>query len=169
MTAPRFRLFRPRLHSQGPFADAKAAAARLHPFARLRAPHHTCPPVSMTGDGHASSRGEYGDAPASQVIRVRPGECTLADGGVLLLDEFPEFKRDTLEAIARIFHRREVRYLVVDPAGTVEVRIPAAFTIFATAQLCPCGMLGKLCRCTAGARDRFTARVASFTDLFQGD
>ena len=52
----------------------------------LRTPHHTASVVSMFGDG----------APA------RPGEVSMADGGILFLDELPEFPPDRTRGAAGI-------------------------------------------------------------------
>lgn len=54
--------------------------------APLRAPHHTCSPLGMSG----SCGGVW----------AHPGEVHLAHGGVLLLDEAEEFRRELLDEVA---------------------------------------------------------------------
>jgi magnesium chelatase family protein len=61
-------------------ADGPAAAFGQRP---VRAPHHTASAVALVGGGSPP----------------RPGEISLAHGGVLFLDETPEFPRAALEAL----------------------------------------------------------------------
>ena len=49
----------------------------------FRSPHHSASAVSLAGGG----------------AQFRPGECSLADCGVLFLDELPEFSRESLEVL----------------------------------------------------------------------
>ena len=49
----------------------------------FRAPHYTASAIALTGGG----------------MSPRPGEMSLSHGGVLFLDELPEFRRDALEAL----------------------------------------------------------------------
>ena len=68
-----------RIHSVAGIARA-AGLIRARPF---RAPHHTISAAGLVGGG----------APP------RPGEATLANHGVLFLDELAEFQRPSLEAL----------------------------------------------------------------------
>lgn len=66
---------------------------------------------------------------------VRPGECSMAHGGLLLADELPEWPRDARESLREPLERRKVTLTRVN--GTVE--LPASFTLIANGNLCACG------------------------------
>ena len=66
---------------------------------------------------------------------VRPGECSLAHGGLLLADELPEWPRDARESLREPLESRRITLTRVN--GTVE--LPASFTLIANGNLCPCG------------------------------
>jgi magnesium chelatase family protein len=150
MTAPQFLMF-------PDFTAAKAATGGLH---RLRCPHHTASIVGLIGDLHRRC-----DKDRISLL-IRPGECLLAEGGVLLLDDLPEFRREAVEAIARVWHRQVVRYAYSTPDSLINIEIPTCFDVFATTTSCPCGM-DELCACTEGAKKRFDDRVQSFRLLFE--
>ena len=88
-----------------------------------------------------------------------PGEVTLAHGGVLFLDELPEFRRDVLEALrepleqGRVMlnrHRQSVCY-------------PARFVLIAAMNPCPCGYFGSTgdrCRCPESLVMRYQRRIS---------
>jgi magnesium chelatase family protein len=67
---------------------------------------------------------------------LRPGELGLAHGGLLLADEFPEWTRDSREALRVPLERGVVHLNRV--AGSVE--LPARFLLAASGNLCPCGL-----------------------------
>ena len=92
---------------------------RRPPF---RAPHHTISYAAMVGGGP----------------RLSPGEVTLADQGVLFLDELPEFDRDVLEALRQPLEEGRV---AIARAGRATI-FPARFQLVAAMNPCPCGYAG---------------------------
>jgi magnesium chelatase family protein len=117
-----------------------AALPRSPPF---RAPHHG-----------GSEAGLFGGGPA-----LRPGEATRAHGGVLFLDELPEFSRRVLEGLRQPLETGEV--VLARAHGSR--RYPARFTLIAAMNPCPCGHDGDdavPCRCHPADRRRYRARVS---------
>lgn len=96
--------------------------------APLRAPHHTSSLRTIIG-----GRNQL------------PGELSLSHNGVLLLDEFPEFKREVLEAMRQPLEEKSIT--LSSPTGNSTY--PANCILIATANPCPCGYLGtdRHCRC----------------------
>jgi magnesium chelatase family protein len=88
---------------------------RQPPF---RAPHHTISYAAMVGGGP----------------RMSPGEITLADQGVLFLDELPEFARDVLEALRQPLEEGRVAIARVGRATI----FPARFQLVAAMNPWPC-------------------------------
>lgn len=87
---------------------------------------------------------------------LQPGEVTRAHHGVLFLDEFPEFRRDTLEALRQVMERG-VSSVV---RARFCVNYPAKFTLVAAMNPCPCGMDGPACRCTEAQRQRYAGKLS---------
>ncbi len=113
----------------------------VRPF---RSPHHTATTVSLCGGGNKS---------------VHPGEISLAHGGVLFLDELPEYKRSSLESLRQPL---EDGVITVSRAGGT-VAYPASFMLCASMNPCPCGNFGSKkvrCNCTANEIRRYRARVS---------
>jgi len=128
-----------RIHSAAGVRSAGQGLLHRRPF---RAPHHSVTPAAMVGSAS-----------------LRPGELCLAHGGVLFLDELPEFRRDVLELLRGPL---EDRQLVLSRArGTV--RFPAGFALVAAANPCPCGFRGhpsRPCGCTAALVQRYASRFS---------
>jgi magnesium chelatase family protein len=113
---------------------------RRPPF---RAPHHTVSYAAMVGGGP----------------RLSPGEITLADHGVLFLDELPEFARDVLEALRQPLEEGRV---AIARAGRATV-FPARFLLVAAMNPCPCGYAGspdRPCICPTNLPARYQRRVS---------
>jgi magnesium chelatase family protein len=111
--------------------------------APVRTPHHTLSYAAMVGGGP----------------RMSPGEVTLADHGVLFLDELPEFSRDVLEALRQPLEDGHVSIARVGRA----TRFPARFQLIAAMNPCPCGMAGDAdlrCACPPGVPERYASRIS---------
>ncbi len=89
----------------------------------------------------------------------RPGEVSLAHNGVLFLDELPEFKRETLEALRQPLEEGRVSIV----RSRARLVFPARFALLAAMNPCPCGHLGdprKECLCTPAAVERYRSRIS---------
>ncbi len=109
----------------------------------VRSPHHTVSYAGMIGGGP----------------RLSPGEVTLADQGVLVCDELPEFGRDVLEALRQPLEDGSVSVVRVGRAST----FPARFVFVAAMNPCPCGMSGSAdtpCTCPARVPERYRRRIS---------
>jgi magnesium chelatase family protein len=84
---------------------------------------------------------------------------TLAHGGVLFLDEFPEFEKKTIEALREPL---EEGYISISRAKGTE-RFPAKFMLIAAMNPCPCGNKGnkdKKCICTPNDIARYERKLS---------
>ena len=135
-------------------ADEKLRVALIHSVAGenvapilagerpFRSPHHSATAPGLIGGGNP----------------VRPGEISLADLGVLFLDELPEFKSSVLQQIRQPLESGEVAISRAD--GTVT--FPARFMLVAAANPCPCGYFGdkeRPCTCSAGQVSKYQSRI----------
>ncbi|NOL51627.1 YifB family Mg chelatase-like AAA ATPase [Pelistega suis] len=112
-------------------------------IAPFRAPHHSASVVALIGGG----------------ANVLPGEISLANHGVLFLDEMAEFDRRVLEALREPLESGEIHIARVKRTQTY----PARFQLIATCNPCPCGYLGhsqKLCRCTSDQITRYQNKLS---------
>jgi magnesium chelatase family protein len=126
-----------KIHSVG------TLGAKLQATRPMRAPHHTSSTAALLGGGK----------------HVRPGEVTLAQHGVLFLDELPEFRREALEGLRQPL---EDRHITIGRAEHV-VTMPADFILVAAMNPCPCGYHGhpsRPCVCTIVTQRRYLSRVS---------
>lgn len=111
----------------------------------FRTPHHTATQVSMCGGGNG---------------KIHPGEISLAHGGVLFLDELPEYSRNTLEALRQPL---EDGVITISRASG-SVTYPASFMLVAGMNPCPCGNFGSetlKCSCTPLQIKRYRERISA--------
>lgn len=95
-----------------------------------RAPHHTVTQAALAGGGRYP----------------KPGEISLASGGVLFLDELAEFSRQTLEVLRQPLEDGYVNVARLDG----NYRYPANCMLVAAMNPCRCGFFPdrKKCSCT---------------------
>ncbi len=109
----------------------------------FRNPHHSASPAALAGGGS----------------KPRPGEISLAHGGVLFLDELAEFSRHSLEVLREPMESGEITL----SRAHHRTRFPARFQLVAAMNPCPCGFLGdpeRACRCTPEQVQRYRARIS---------
>lgn len=129
------------IHSVAGLLGADGGLIRRPPICT---PHHSMTMPAMIGGG-------------SQV--PRPGAVSLAHGGVLLLDEAPEFAPSVLDALRQPL---EEGYVSIHRARG-HASYPARFQLVLASNPCPCGNSGarvKQCTCTSIERRRYQARLS---------
>ncbi len=113
---------------------------RRRPF---RSPHHSVSAAALVGGGS----------------QPRPGEISLAHGGVLFLDELPEFSRSVLEVLREPLETGEIHIA----RARQRAQFPARFQLVAAMNPCPCGHLGnplQACRCSPGQIQQYRGRLS---------
>jgi magnesium chelatase family protein len=129
-----------RIHSVAGMLPPESSLVSERPF---RAPHHTISDAGLIGGGSIP----------------RPGEVSLAHGGILFLDEFPEFHRHVLEVLRQPLEDGRVTL----SRANARLTFPARFTLIAAMNPCPCGNHGsvrKPCSCGPALIDRYRSRIS---------
>src|SRR5690606_13389914 len=129
-----------KVHSVAGTLPPGRALCAVRPF---RAPHHTISDAGLIGGGS----------------NPRPGEVSLAHGGVLFLDELPEFRKNVLEVLRQPMEDG----VVTLSRAAISLTYPARFMLAAAMNPCPCGYHGdpgNRCRCDPALVERYLARVS---------
>jgi magnesium chelatase family protein len=129
-----------KIHSVAGRLNKESTLMTVRPF---RAPHHTISDIALVGGGS----------------HPQPGEISLANNGVLFLDELPEFRRSVLEVMRQPMEERRV---TLSRART-SVDYPANFMLVASMNPCPCGYYNhpdKECVCGPGVVQRYISRIS---------
>lgn len=109
----------------------------------FRSPHNTISYAGLIGGGNIP----------------RPGEISLADRGILFLDEFPEFSPRVLEALRQPMEDK----IVTISRAMGSISYPANFMLIAAMNPCPCGYFGdpvKQCTCSEMAVTKYQKRIS---------
>ena len=129
-----------KIHSVAGILPEGGSLVRTRPF---RSPHHTVSPVGLSGGGTIP----------------KPGEVSLAHGGVLFLDELPEFSRQALEVL-----RQPIEDSVVTVSRVhATVSYPCSVMLIAAMNPCPCGYYNhptRRCSCNQKSINRYLSKVS---------
>jgi magnesium chelatase family protein len=129
-----------KIHSVAGKIDNNTALMTRRPF---RSPHHTISDIALVGGG----------------TFPQPGEISLANNGVLFLDELPEFKRTVLEVLRQPLEDR----VITISRAKFTVDYPASFMLVASMNPCPCGFYNhpdKECMCSPGMVQKYLNRIS---------
>ncbi|GAC1426520.1 MAG: YifB family Mg chelatase-like AAA ATPase [Candidatus Velthaea sp.] len=129
-----------KVYSVAGLLGANPRIVRTRPF---RAPHHTISQIALVGGGS----------------HPKPGEISLAQHGVLYLDELGEFSRSALEVMRQPLEEGSIT--LSRAAGTFTY--PARFMLIASMNPCPCGYRGSRgndCRCDDAMVQKYVSKLS---------
>lgn len=108
----------------------------------FRAPHNSITDTALVGGG----------------VTPKPGEISLASGGILFLDELPEFRKGTIELLRQPLEEKKVR--ITRLRGNISY--PADFMLVCAMNPCPCGYFPnrERCLCSEIQVKRYLGRVS---------
>lgn len=113
---------------------------RQRPF---RSPHYSASAAAIIGGG---------------TDNIMPGEISLAHNGILMIDEFCEAPKKTLELLRAPMEDRKVTISRLRS----KVEYPADFMLVAATNPCPCGYFGEgdRCTCTPAKRIAYLSKLS---------
>ena len=128
-----------KIYSVSGMFDERMGLIKNRPF---RSPHHTVSAQGLVGGGHIP----------------KPGEISLAHGGVLFLDELTEFSKSTLEILRQPLEDKRVNIARAQGSFT----FPADFVLVAAMNPCSCGYYPDLnrCHCTRMSIQRYLSKIS---------
>lgn len=129
-----------KIHSVAGLMGGNKTLLTRRPF---RSPHHSISDAGLCGGGSFP----------------QPGEISLANNGVLFLDEVPEIQRHTLEILRQPLEDREITIA----RAKMSVRFPANFMLVAAMNPCPCGYYNhpdRSCVCKQGEVQKYLNKIS---------
>ncbi len=129
-----------KIHSVAGVLEPGLGLMGTRPF---RSPHHTISDAGLIGGGAIP----------------RPGEVSLANNGLLFLDELPEFQRNVLEVLRQPLEDGTVTIA----RAAMSLTFPARFMLAAAMNPCPCGFFNdpsRECTCTPPMIQRYVSKIS---------
>ncbi len=129
-----------KIHSVAGLLNPNQAIVKERPF---RSPHHSISDAGLIGGGHMP----------------KPGEVSLANNGVLFLDELTEFKKNVLELLRQPLEDGNVTIA----RAAISLNFPARFMLASAMNPCPCGYATDpkhACSCSPANIQKYMAKIS---------